>query len=290
MPARVWYFAFIFLFLAAVREGRCQDEVLSAGQVAEYISKNWSINRPLPVEGLEQAYDFQDEVVKQLEPKYGAPCGYKAALTTPSLQKRFNYDRPVLGTLMSSMLLRDRVILDKGFASRPILEADLMVMIRDEAINEATNLEQALSSIEGIHPIIELADLRFSEGMAINPLWITSINAGACLAVVGDPLIVQNTNHAAILEKLPLIHATVMDKQGQVLASGSSDQLMEHPLNVVLWIRDEVVSRGKRLKSGDVLWLGTLTPPLPVVAGESYQVLFTGLMEYPVSLQVNIRK
>jgi len=265
------------------------DDALTPDQVAEHISRGWSINRLLPVTNLTQAYEFQDNVVSLLSARQGTPCGYKAALTSAALQKRFNYDRPVLGVVMQDMLLRDRVLLDQNFSPRPVLEADLMVMIKDESINTAETIEQVVAALEGIHPIIELADLRFTEGMAINPYWLTAINAGASFAVVGDPLIVLG-NDTSLVERLPDVQASVMNKLGEVIATGMGNRLLGHPLKVVLWIRDEVKSRGGNLKKGDVLWLGSLTDPLPVIPGESYQVLFTGLMEYPVSLQVNVRK
>jgi 2-keto-4-pentenoate hydratase len=261
------------------------DDALTSEKVAEHISKGWKINRPLQVTNLTQAYEFQDNVVALLSVRQGNPCGYKAALTSAALQKRFNYDRPVLGIVMQNMLLRDRVLLDQNFSPRPVLEADLMVMIKDESINTAETYDQVIAAIEGIHPVIELADLRFAEGTAINPLWLTAINAGANVAVVGDPLLVTG-NATSLVERLPRVQASVMDKQGQVIATGTAERLLGHPLKVVLWVRDEVKSRGGYLKKGDVLWLGSLTDPLPVIPGESYQVLFTGLMEYPV----NVRK
>jgi len=257
-------------------------------KMAQHIMDNWPVDRPVPVTNLKDAYRYQDQVVTFLTAKYGERAGYKAALTSESMQKRFKYDRPVLGVVLKDMLLRDRVILDDTFAMRPMIEADLMAMIKDETINEAESDEEILASIEGFHPLIELPDLVFVEGTDIQPLWLTAINAGARNAVVGDP--VPMTDIPVWLERMTNIQATVMNKQGQVVGSGKSDRLMGNPLNVVRWIRDEVKSRGGTLNQGDVLWLGSLTDPMAVMAGESYQVLYTGLNEYPVSIQVNIRK
>jgi len=257
-------------------------------KMAQHMMDNWPVDRPVPVTNLEDAYRYQDRVVELLTSTYGVKAGYKAALTSTSMQKRFKYDRPVLGVVLQDMLLRDRVILDDTFAVRPMIEADLMVMIKDESINEAETDEELLAAIEGFHPLIELPDLVFAQGTDIQPLWLTAINAGAKFAVAGDPSLV--TDDPVWLGRMTNIQATVMDKQGQVIASGKSDRLLGNPLNVIRWIRDEVASRGGALKKGEVLWLGSLTDPMPVVAGESYQVLYTGLNEYPVSIQVNIRK
>ncbi len=47
------------------------------------------------------------KVVRYLGQQLGPVAGYKAGLTNPAVQKRFNHDSPVRGTLFKSMLLAD---------------------------------------------------------------------------------------------------------------------------------------------------------------------------------------
>ncbi|HMO03067.1 MAG TPA: hypothetical protein PKC67_07535 [Kiritimatiellia bacterium] len=281
--------AFVALVMGLAATASAQMEFsLQPAEVADHMLLRWPITRAIPVQDLASAYQFQDAVVAGLTNAWGPRAGYKAALTSETLQQRFRADRPVLGVVMQSMLLRDRTFLDDGFATRPVLEADLMVLVRDPSINDADTPEQLLAALEGIHPMIEVADLFFVEGAEVKPLWLTAINAGARYAVVGDPLIVDGSD-PDLLNRLPMVRASIMDKQGQVIASGEAASIMGNPIESVRWIRDEVKSRGGQLKAGDVLWLGSMTSPISVMPGESYQVLFTGLREYPVSIQVNFR-
>ncbi len=278
----------VALLSGAVPAAAQMELLLQPDETADHILRCWPINRAIPVSDLDQAYAYQDKVVERLTGAWGEHAGYKAALTSDNLQRRFDADRPVLGVVFRNMLLRDRVILEEGFAIRPVVEADLMVVIKDAAINSATNHEEVLAALEGIHPMIEIGDLTFVEGAAINGDWLTAVNAGARNAVVGDPLIITDGD-GTLADRLPLVQASVMDKQGNVVASGTADRIMGHPLNSVLWIRDEVIRRGGKLKPGDVLWLGSITDPVPLKPGDTYQVLYTGLKEYPVSIQVNAR-
>lgn len=281
--------AAVALILVTTRPASAQEDmVLSPDQVAEHILLRWPILRAIPVTDLPQAYDFQDKVVARLAASWGDRGGYKAALTSERLQQRFGASRPVLGVVFKNMLLRDRAFLDDGFAVRPVVEADLMVMVKDASINTAETDEELLAALEGIHPMIEIGDLMFAEGTTVKGDWLTAINAGARAAVVGDPLLVAG--EVELLERLTRVQASVMDKQGNVVASGSAERIMGHPIRAVRWIRDEVVRRGGQLAAGEVLWLGSLTDPVPLQAGESYQVLYTGLKENPVSIQVNIRR
>ncbi|HMP88573.1 MAG TPA: hypothetical protein PJ991_00145 [Kiritimatiellia bacterium] len=257
-------------------------------QTVQHMLDRWPINRPLPVLSMEQAYRYQENIVELLEPHFGPRVGYKAALTSEAMQKRFRHDQPVLGIVLKEMLLRDRVMLGREFATRPMIEADLMVMVKNESINDAQTHEEVIKALESVHPIIELPDLVFMEGTELQPLWLTAVNAGARAAVIGDPHLINGD--PAWIHRIANIRASVMDKQGQVLSAGSSDRLLGHPLDVVLWIANEVKQRGELLKQGEVLWLGSMTDPLPIEFGESYQVLFTGMADYPVSLQVNFRR
>jgi 2-keto-4-pentenoate hydratase len=264
-----------------------ENHALAPDQLAQHLRDHWPVNRPLPVTTLEQAYAYQFALLQEMSGEWGQPVGYKAALTSPALQRRFRAERPVLGVLTDRMLLKDRHTFDEGFAARPVLEADLIAFVGDEAINGAATRADLLAAIDGFHPVIEVPDLVFMDGVTPLPLWLTAINAGARHVLVGDPALREDFDDWE--ERLPLIQASVMDRHGQVLARGGADRLMGHPLDAVAWIRDEVIQRGGRLKKGDVLLLGSLTDPIPVEPGRSYQVLFTGLRNEPVSLQVNIR-
>ena len=55
--------------------------------------------------------------------------GYKAGLTNPAVQKRFNASAPVWGVLYAPMLLQDGATVDAAFGARPLFEADLLVRV-----------------------------------------------------------------------------------------------------------------------------------------------------------------
>ena len=76
------------------------------------------------------------------------PVGYKAGLTNPAVQKRFNYDKPVWGKLDQGMLLSDGATVDAAFAARPLFEADMLVRVRSAAINQAKTPMDVLLAID----------------------------------------------------------------------------------------------------------------------------------------------
>ena len=60
----------------------------------------------------------RDKVVRYLAQAYGETVGYKAGLTNPAVQKRFNADAPVWGTLYRDMLLPEDSTVEAAFGAR----------------------------------------------------------------------------------------------------------------------------------------------------------------------------
>src|SRR5688572_11892289 len=96
---------------------------------------------------LNDAMCAQDMLVERLKPELGEVVGYKAGLTSKALQERFGVSEPVRGQLLAGMLLQDGAMVPANFGARPLYEADLLLVVKDEGINSAATPEQALRHI-----------------------------------------------------------------------------------------------------------------------------------------------
>jgi 2-keto-4-pentenoate hydratase len=217
-----------------------------------------------------------------LELNLGAPVGYKAGLTNPAVQKRFNHTTPVWGTLYAPMLLADGAVVDANFGARALFEADLLVRVSSEAINQARTPADVLASIDQVIPFIELPDLVVQAPPKLNGAGITAINVGARLGVTGQPLAVPTTR----AERLALLDAlrdmvVVVSGDGAELDRGKGSDVLEHPLNAVAWLVQDMAREGKALKVGDLVSLGSFSKLLPPKAGLKVQVQYNGLPGAP---------
>lgn len=88
------------------------------------------------------------ELLKVLGPKSGELVGYKAGLTNPAAQQRFNANAPVWGMLYADMLLLDGSLVDANFGARPLYEVDLLVRVGSEAINTARTAADILEAVD----------------------------------------------------------------------------------------------------------------------------------------------
>jgi 2-keto-4-pentenoate hydratase len=214
-----------------------------------------------------------------LNKSLGDVVGYKAGLTNPAVQKRFNYDRPVRGTLYTSMLLKNGTEVPAKFGARALFEADMLVRVSDEAINKATSPEEVLASIDQIIPFIELPDLLVEAPPKLTGPAINAINVGARFGIKGEPIAVPKTKaeRAALLESLKTMVVVMSETDGAELDRGKGSDILEHPLNAVVWLANDLASEGLAMKKGDLISLGSFSKLLPPKPGLKVTVRYEGL-------------
>ncbi len=211
--------------------------------------------------------------------KHGAVIGYKAGLTNPAVQKRFNYDKPVWGVLYQGMVLDSGVVVDSAFGARPLFEADMLVRVKSADINSAKTPAEVLANIDQVIPFIELPDLAVQTPPKLSGPVLAGINVAARLGVKGLPLEVPTTagGQAWLLESLRDMTVVMKDGLGAELARGKGSDILEHPLNAVVWLAGALAKEGLALKSGDLVSLGSFSALLPPKAGQTVLVTYEGL-------------
>ncbi len=243
-----------------------------------------------PVRGLRADLSMQDaecgrrRLVEKLESSENRIVGYKAGLTSKTVQERFGVSSPVRGVLLEKMLLTDGADVPADFGARPVFEADLMVVVKDAAIHEAKTHLDVLRALSRVVPFIELPDLVLAEGEKLSAPLIVSLNVGARLGVVGKGIPVRATRD--FVDQLAGMRVVMRDQDGRELASGKGAAILEHPLNAVLWLVQDLEKSRIRLKPGDLLSLGSFTAPLSPRPGLAVTVRYEGL---PGNPEVTVR-
>jgi 2-keto-4-pentenoate hydratase len=232
---------------------------------------------------MEQGVCTQAALVTALSKSQGKVIGYKAGLTSPGAQQQLGVPHPVLGVLLEKMILPNNSTVPANFGPRPLFEADMLVTVKDEGINQARTVTEAIKHISTLQPFIELPDLVLAQGEPMTGPVVVAINVGARLGVVGDPVPVLQT--ADFVNALATMQVT-LTADGAEVSKSQGKTILGHPLNAVLYIADEVQRRGGKLKAGDILSLGSfsrLTPPKP---GQKVVATYEGLPTGPMTVQV----
>lgn len=274
----------------AIAAGSTQAACLTDTQAVALVDAVMSKTPAVNPEGLNEADGAcsRAKVTALLELRQGPVIGYKAGLTNPAVQKRFNYDKPVWGKLFEGSLLEDGAEVDATFGARPLYEADLLVRVKSEAINQAKTPEEVLDAIDQIIPFIELPDLVVQAPPRLNGPAISAINVGARLGVMGKPVAVPvyRGERFAMLNALRDMTVVLADGNGAELGKGRGSDILEHPLNAVVWLAQALAREGITLQPGELISLGSFSPLLPPKAGLKVTATYQGLPgAAPVSLQ-----
>lgn len=219
----------------------------------------------------------QKTIVAALSGDLGRPVGYKVGLTNKAVQERFKVPHPVRGVLLEKMLLPSGTRVAVPYGAIPLMEADLLVRVRDAAINTATTDQELLRSLSAVVPFIELPDLAFAQGELLDGGNLTAINVAARLGVVGPDIPVESSD--AFAAALAAMKITMRDDTGKVLAESTGAAVLDHPLNVVRWLAADLKAAGLALQPGDIVSLGSFSPLLPAMpaVGRTITVDYSGL-------------
>ena len=214
-----------------------------------------------------------------LQRHYGPVIGYKAGLTNPAVQKRFNYDKPVWGKLYQGMLLPNNATVDAAFGARALFEADMLVRVKSAAINQAKTPMDVLDAVDQVIPFIELPDLMVQAPPKLNGAGVTAINVGARLGVAGAPIAVPvyRGERFAMLKALADMNVSLADGAGARLGGGKGSDILEHPLNAVVWLAGALAQEGLAMQPGDLISLGSFSALLPPKSGLAVTATYEGL-------------
>jgi 2-keto-4-pentenoate hydratase len=253
------------------------------------VADAWLARKPAPGFGasmtMAEAAKVQERYNALVTKELGNPVGYKAGLTNPAVQKRFGSDRPVRGTLHEKMILQSGARVPAAYGARPVFEADMIGVVGDagKLMGAKTPLD-AIRALKEIRPFIELPDLAFDPQVKLDGPHLLAINVAARLGVLGAPILLPAT--AESVAKLAGMKIELVDQTGAVLGGGKGSDVLDNPLNAVLWIADSLRAEGKTVKNGDLLSLGSFSALLPPKPGMTVTGRYAGLSPEPAEVTV----
>ena len=235
---------------------------------------------------LDMAEQVQRMLVLTLRPQWGEIVGYKAALTSEAARKRFGIDQPVTGVMLENMFTSTGSTIQAATGVNLLLEADLLVRVANEAINDATSEQEILAALSQVVPFLEIPDTMFAAGVSINAADVIAINAGSRIGVMGAPVEISSLTNPR--EALGAIRFTLHGNK-QLIAEGSSKALMGHPLAAALWLKNDLNRQDIKLKAGDLLSLGGMHRPVPAKGQGLVELNYFGLGEQPASIRIRVQ-
>ncbi|MBP0021511.1 MAG: hydratase [Cyanobacteria bacterium SBLK] len=238
----------------------CDREEFATRYVTSYLQATPLTEREIErtiahLETLTEAECQQRGAIALLRVVMGNPIGYKVAATSKKVQEIVGSDRPLVGVLLAEMLLHNGATIAVNSGGSLIYEVDLLVTVGDERINEAETIADVAAHLQNIIPFIEVPDLMLPRGSSLSPELLVAMNVGVRWGVKGEEIPVQATPE--FIEALAQMTVTLENASGEILTEAQGRDILGHPFNSVLFLVKHLRDRGKRLKAGDVISLGT---------------------------------
>jgi 2-keto-4-pentenoate hydratase len=195
--------------------------------------------------------------------------GWKIAATSEAGQKHINVDGPMAGRILT-----DTVIADGGTASMAgnemrVAEPEFAFRMRSDLPPRPLpyTVQEVLDAVDTLHPAIEIPDSRFADFVSAGAAQIIADNACAHLFVLGAPT-TANWRALDLVEEKPV--TTLRGKQ----YIGHGKNVLGDPRIALAWLANELRELGVTLRAGQIVTTGTCHPPLPIQAGDRFEVDF----------------
>ncbi len=206
------------------------------------------------------------------------PAGFKIGATARTMQDYLGLSGPAAGFIASSGLHASGAALRHADFTRPGVECELAVRLARDLPPGPCTRDQAAEAVGEVMAGIELVENRYGD-----------------LTTLGTPaLIADRVFHAAAVlgagvpawRQLDLAglpgRITVDDASA---GEGRGGDLLGHPLNCLAWLAgSEVAAAFGGLRAGQVVMLGSVTPPVWLDARAEVSVTFPPLPEVRLRL------
>lgn len=216
--------------------------------------------------GAQPAYEVQHAVTSK-KAQDGEPLvGYKISLTSPETQQLFSSEKPLYGALTAPAISDNTIELSSMLS--PLVEIELIFLIQEDI--DASDSASAILEKTLVAPGIEVPDSRFTE-------WFPNITLGQVIAdsAVAGRIVVGDGAVSRSYEQLDEVRGELFH-DGKPIASGSSSEVLGHPVNAIKWLAEELEGHGLKLERGLTVSSGTFILPKPLEKGR-YEARYEGI-------------
>jgi 2-oxo-hept-3-ene-1,7-dioate hydratase len=180
--------------------------------------------------------------------------GWKIGFNDPRMQDRLGLSEPVIGFLTSATAIAAGGSHSLAGAGRPLVEPEVAIELRRD-VGPGAEVDEALAAIQSLGSAIEVVDMPAPPDDVEEALADNVFHRGVALGPYRQDAAVGG------------VVATVTVSGEQRESAPAEVDLAD----TIRLVADLLAACGERLKGGDRIIAGTVTPPLPVSAGDRVQ-------------------
>ena len=188
--------------------------------------------------------------------------GHKVGLTSKAMRSTTGATEPDYGTLFDNWFLDEGSRISMGTMNRPLVEIELLFVLRDELGGPSVNAIDVIRATDFILPAIEVVDGRYNQRGAGGV--IDSIaDAASCgfVMVAGNPVLLSDIDIRHVGGALYM--------NGELEESGVASAVMGNPINSVAWLARKLHEFGVTMQPGHSVLSGSFIRARTIAAGDS---------------------
>jgi 2-keto-4-pentenoate hydratase len=229
---------------------------------------------------LEDAYAIQSEILaRALRSGNDSVAGYKVGLTTGKMQKFCGVAEPIGGRILTSNVRASGATIRKSEFHRLGIESELALRVGKElpALRSDTSTQDLLACVDAIAAAFEVIDDRDADYAQLEASSIAAENSWNRGIVLGEATSPSDFGELRGLPGRLLLN-------GEQVATGSSDDVMNGPLWVLAWVARFAKNAGTPLQPGQWIMTGSIIPTRFAVAGDTYSFQLGALPPVTVTI------
>ena len=235
-------------------------------------------NEEIKAGGLDLAYAVQDHLIaKRATARNESVAGYKIGVTTPRMQEMVGLTHPIAGAILSGGVINAPVELRCADFVRLGLECEVAVQLRTplDARNGPLARNKITAAVGVIAAAFEIIEDRNADYKSLDMPSLVADDSWNAGMVAGAPG--QLIDLADAPGRLSV--------NGALVDTGSTADVLGHPLNSIAWLCEHLARRGQRVEAGQWIMTGTIIPTRFPKPGDHYLFEIEGLA--PVEVRIS---
>ena len=221
-----------------------------------------------------EAYAIQDAVHARRATMGQDLGGWKIGCTTPVMQEMLGIPNPCAGGVLASAIYHSPAELPFESLVSPMAECEIAMRLAREVPprTDGYNRQAIVKFVGGCYPAMELAEGRYRDPSERTAAEFIADDFFQKAIVLGPEI---SDWQALDLAAIPGTTTVAGETRGE----GHSSDIMGHPLNALAWLADNLATRGRHLKAGDIVLTGSVVIATPIGKGEEAICRLDGLGE-----------
>ena len=218
---------------------------------------------------IEDAYAVQTGMINNYIEAGYRRSGKKVGFTIKSKWNQVGISEPDYGHMFHELAYNSGDILAVDKFTQPMLETEIAFVFKDDLAGVDITYEQVKKATDYVVTAFEIVDFRTSDN-GRTAIDIIADNAAFGAYVVGTKKI--NINSV----DLSLEH-TIIYKNNQLIAKGIFSDVMNDPINSIVWIANKFNHLGCPLRAGEIVLSGSAVSPIKVAPNDTFLAKFSSL-------------